>query len=187
MKRLANHWGTEFLLKECFGNLYFYHHRQANKQPDSTSPRLTKRGPHHDASLPDTREGDDQSDNDAQDEARRAAAHKAAAYRSAERKAGKRKATAQDADERSSHKADDGPPCNDGETELEDLPDDTRKAIQRDEIGVPCRFFFSLPRHSNICSQPRQSFLPPRQQQPTALTLGTPRIRYDVVDDMLVR
>jgi hypothetical protein len=44
MKHFANHWGTEFLLKECFGNLYTYHRKQANKPVRSKGTCLTKQG-----------------------------------------------------------------------------------------------------------------------------------------------
>jgi hypothetical protein len=139
MKRFANHWGTEFLLKECFGNLYFYQNQQA-KQRKLSSRGTTKHAPRQVNSHSDRQDGNNKRDTDPQqDRARKAAAHKAAAYRAADRKAAKRKADTQDDEESDSHHDEDGMPYNDGETELEELPDERRKAIERDEIGIPSK------------------------------------------------
>jgi hypothetical protein len=136
LKQFANHWAVEFLAKESFNNLFNYQHKKANRRSTTTSSRSKKttsdseRDSHTTSSLDNMQDDDTMKEN-----ARKAAVRRAVALRAAERKAAKRKA-ADLLDE-------DSGPCNDGETETEDIPDHLHKRIEREEIGVPGRYIIS--------------------------------------------
>jgi hypothetical protein len=133
MKCFANHWGTIFLLQESFGNVYNYQHKKA---------RAIKRS--HPDDLSPTTDDDNEPQNNNSNRARKAKMHRAAAYRAAERRAANRKAEAQRNSKLDNSNNDVESPENDGETEIEDLPDTVRAAIEREEIGIPGEYAPSL-------------------------------------------
>jgi hypothetical protein len=137
LKQFANHWGTEFLLKECFNNSFNYQQKQTNQLPTSTSANLnTTQHPPNSTVRVNTNCDNSYLDGMQNDNARKAALRKAALQRAVARHAAKRKA---DTDE------DEETPFNDGETEPEDISDDLRKVIEREEIGVPGKSLHRFP------------------------------------------
>jgi hypothetical protein len=156
LTQFVNHWATEFLLKESFANHYGYNRKLTgatsnlkatskhcdssdNDQSDNKKPQA------HDAckvinaarrvAVQKARHRADADDGDPTPEttACKNAAHRAAAYWAAERKAKCKAEESTDGDASDKTLF----PDNDGDTELEDLPDRVRRAIERTEIGVP--------------------------------------------------
>jgi hypothetical protein len=175
LKQFVNHWATEHLLKECFGNLHFYHNKQSSKPSKSKGSRLiqanARAGGNKRSDKAKGKAHDSDNDSDGVEYRIKVDAHRAALRRSIERKALKRKADSQgnneglkDVKRKATKKQDDvkhedhedAEPTYDmqdtncsgrkdeddtqstDETELEDLPEKVRKAIERDEIGIPC-------------------------------------------------
>jgi hypothetical protein len=110
MKWFMNHWGTEFLLKECFGNLYTYHCKLASRPTRSKGSCSTKRDQCQGSSKTKMRDdtskkcgkksksktcSTDNDHNSVEYQCQRDA-HRAALCRSVQRSATKRKAESQD-------------------------------------------------------------------------------------------
>ncbi|KAH7338739.1 hypothetical protein B0J17DRAFT_658269 [Rhizoctonia solani] len=111
LKDFENHWATEFLLKDSFDNLLAYQRQQ-----------LKRSGGVDDDETPEER-------------ALRAKSHKAAAHCAAKRAIKRRKEECEEGKASIGSTMEDSP-FNDGETEPEDLTEQQRQRIEREEIGV---------------------------------------------------
>ncbi|KAG8750626.1 hypothetical protein FRC11_010217, partial [Ceratobasidium sp. 423] len=140
LKVFANHWAAVFLLKECHNNIINYQRDQdgTSNAPDSPSgghPSTSNASSHDDLHADDSQTDEDTA------RAHKAAARKSALQRAVERKALKLRAwaeaEAEAADQAQGTTVKRDMPSNDGETEIENLTEEVRKTIEREEIGVP--------------------------------------------------
>ncbi|KAG8728897.1 hypothetical protein FRC11_010020 [Ceratobasidium sp. 423] len=125
LKMFEGHWGAIFLLKECHNNLLNYQCKQ-NSATNTDSPSVHPNCPSDDSNDHPTANNKDNNHD-----------HKSAAQKAA------------------LHKSEDAAKDNDGETKLEELSDEVRKAVEHKEVGIPADSLATLkpvpkPKHAHL-------------------------------------